>query len=89
MAAAIENIRTERHYNPTVDSVYRVGGPPAGTFASVFTFNVGSCGPSVVANTWVVELHGPIGQGGGGSTAQAQVVLAHYADGWQVFGRYH
>ena len=68
VAAAIENVRTERHYEPTVDSVYRVGGPPAGTFASVFTFNVGSCGKSVVDNSWVVELHGPIGQGGGGST---------------------
>ena len=89
VAAAIENIRTQRHYDPIVDRVYRVGGSQGGSFASVFTYNVGSCGKRVVDNSWVVELHGPIGQGGGGSTAQAQVVLAHYADGWHVFGRYH
>jgi photosystem II stability/assembly factor-like uncharacterized protein len=89
VAAAIHNIRTERHFEPTVDHVYRVAAPAGGTFGSVFTFNVGSCGKDVVDNSWVVELSGPIGQGGGGSTAQAQVVLAHYDDGWHVFGRYH
>jgi hypothetical protein len=89
VAAAIRNIRTERHFDPTVDHVYRVAAPSGGTFGSVFTFNVGSCGTNVVDNSWVVELSGPIGQGGGGSTAQAQVVLAHYDDGWHVFGRYH
>jgi hypothetical protein len=89
VAAAIENIRTQRHFEPTVDHVYRVSAPAGGTFGSVFTFNVGSCSKNVVDNSWVVELSGPIGQGGGASTAQAQVVLAHYADGWHVFGRYH
>ena len=89
MAAAIENIRTVRHYNPTVANVYRVGASPANTFGYLFAFQVGSCGKNVVDNSWVVELYGPTGQGGGGSTAQAQVVLAHYADGWHVFGRYH
>jgi hypothetical protein len=89
VAAAIENIRSQRHYDPTVANVYRVGASPGGTFASVFTFNVRSCGKNVVDQSWVVELYGPAGQGGGGSTAQAQIVLAHYADGWHVFGRYH
>ena len=29
------------------------------------------------------------GSGGGGSTTRPQLALAHYADGWHVFGRYH
>jgi photosystem II stability/assembly factor-like uncharacterized protein len=89
VSAAIRDIRSERHYNPTVAHVYRVSAPAGGTFGSVFTFNVGSCGKTVVDNSWVVELYGPVGLGSGGSTAQAQVVLAHSADGWHVFGRYH
>jgi len=90
VAAAIENVRSERHYLPTVDRAYPLAAPPADAeFASVFSYNVGACDPGVVVTSWVVEMHGPIGQGAGGSTAQAQVVLAHYADGWHVFGRYH
>ena len=90
VAAAIENVRSERHYMPAVDRVYPLAAPPADAeFAGVFTYNVGACNPGVVAESWVVEMHGPSGKGGGGSTAQAQVVLAHYADGWHVYGRYH
>jgi hypothetical protein len=90
VAAAIENVRSERHYTPTVERAYLLAAPPADAeFANVFTYNVGACDPGVVVASWVVEMHGPIGRGGGGSTAQAQVVLAHYADGWHVFGRYH
>jgi photosystem II stability/assembly factor-like uncharacterized protein len=90
VAAAIENVRSEGHYTPTVERAYLLAAPPADAeFADVFTYNVGACDPGVVVASWVVEMHGPIGRGGGGSTAQAQVVLAHYADGWHVFGRYH
>jgi len=73
----------------TVGQVYRVGQNPKGSFGSLFKFQVGSCGDETVANAWVVELYGPIGQGGGGSTDQTQLALAHSADGWHVFGRYH
>ena len=39
-----------------------------------------------MANAWVVELTGPLG---GASIDQTQLALAHSADGWHVFGRYH
>jgi photosystem II stability/assembly factor-like uncharacterized protein len=71
----------------TVDNVYRVGATPAASsFGSLFKFQVGSCGKATVANAWVVELTGPPG---GASIDQTQLALAHYADGWHVFGRYH
>jgi photosystem II stability/assembly factor-like uncharacterized protein len=59
----------------TVTAVYRVGYVGAGAFGNTFRDNVTSCGPAVARATWVVEF---------GATA---VVLAHYADGWHVFGR--
>ena len=80
----------ERYFHPaTIALVYRIGAKPAPSFASVFKFAVKSCGEAAYADTWVVEMYGPIGQGGGGSTVQRQLALAHYADGWHVFGRYH
>jgi photosystem II stability/assembly factor-like uncharacterized protein len=87
--AATKWVEDEGGTVASIDHTYRVGTDPGGTFGSVFTYNVGSCGPSAVAYSWVVELHGPIGQGGGGSTDQTQLVLANSPDGWHVFGRYH
>ena len=70
----------------TVDVVYRVGANPKGSFGYLFKFQVGSCGDETMANAWVVELTGPLG---GASIDQTQLALAHSADGWHVFGRYH
>jgi hypothetical protein len=89
VAAAIDYVRTVRHWPPAnVAHVYRVGDNVP-SYGVVFTYNVGSCGHAVVNSSWVVELWGAPGSGNGGSTPQAQVVLAHYADGWHVFGFYH
>lgn len=87
--AAFANIRSVRPWEPDgVSQVYRVG-TSAGSFGDLFTFHVGSCGREVADASWVVELHGVPNSGGGGSTPRAEVALAHYADGWHVFGRYH
>jgi hypothetical protein len=72
----------------TIDATYRVGEKKGG-FWEVFNFQIPSCGADTVAASRVVEMHGPIGQGGGGSTDQTQVVLAYSPDGWHVYGRYH
>jgi photosystem II stability/assembly factor-like uncharacterized protein len=88
-AAALAYVRNVRHYDGTVSEVYRVGTRTNETYASIFAFHVPSCGQQVVDTSWVVELYGPAGSGGGGSTPQAQIVFAHYADGWHAFGAYH
>jgi hypothetical protein len=87
--AAVHNIETTRGWTPVGKPVaYRVGRT-AGSFSEVFNFQIPSCGPETVAASWVVELQGAPGSGGGGSTPQAQVVLANTPDGWRVYGRYH
>ena len=70
-----------------VSAVYR-GNSTEGAFASVFRFAVASCGPHVLENIWVAYVSGPPNAGEGGSTARVTLALAHYADGWHVFGRY-
>ena len=90
VAAAFADIRSVRHWEPTgLDDVYRVGANPPGSFGSLFTFQLPSCGRETVDDSWVVEAHGAVGSGGGGSTPRVQVVLSHSADGWHVFGSYH
>jgi hypothetical protein len=73
--------------NPSVSAVYRASNEQ-GDFGRIFSFNVGSCGPGVADDTWVVYVHGVPNAGPAGSTAKVALVLAHYADGWHVFGRY-
>ncbi len=70
-----------------VRNVYS-GSSTQGEFASVFRFNVGSCGPNILENSYVAYVIGPPNAGPGGSTARVTLALAHYADGWHVFGRY-
>jgi photosystem II stability/assembly factor-like uncharacterized protein len=90
VTAAVRNIETTRGWTPaTVTHVYRVGADEPGSFADLFAFQLGSCPYESSDDSWVVESVGAPGSGGGGSTAQAQVALAHYADGWHVYGRYH
>jgi photosystem II stability/assembly factor-like uncharacterized protein len=73
--------------NPSVSGVYR-GNSGEGDFARIFSFNVGSCGPDILDNIWVAYVHGVPNAGPGGSTARVTLALAHYEDGWHVFGRY-
>jgi photosystem II stability/assembly factor-like uncharacterized protein len=87
--AAVRNIVTSRGWTPVGEpTAYRVG-TDAGNYSEIFNFQIPSCGPGTVAASWVVELQGAPGSGGGGSTPQAQVVLAYSPDGWHVYGRYH
>jgi photosystem II stability/assembly factor-like uncharacterized protein len=71
-----------------VRNVYS-GSSTEGEFASVFRFNVGSCGPHILDDIYVAYVIGPPNAGPGGSTRRVTLALAHYADGWHVFGRYH
>jgi photosystem II stability/assembly factor-like uncharacterized protein len=81
--AAIAEVTAQSQWgDPVVTSAYRVGDGSAGAFGNAFIDNVNSCGLAIADASWVVELHYP---------AAAQlwaVVLAHYADGWQVYGSY-
>jgi len=74
--------------NPSVSAVYRGSTSDEGEFGEVFRFNVGSCGPDILDNIWVAYVEGVPNAGPGGSTARVALALAHYADGWHVFGQY-
>jgi hypothetical protein len=73
--------------DPSVSAVYR-GNSGEGDFAEIFSFNVGSCGPDILDKIWVAYVEGVPNAGPGGSTARVTLALAHYEDGWHVFGRY-
>ena len=88
----MDNIETTRGWTPVGNPIaYRVGTEPSehNTYAVIFNAQIPSCGSDTVAASWVVELQGAPGSGGGGSTPQAQIVLANSPDGWRVYGRYH
>jgi len=70
-----------------VFGVYR-GNSGEGDFDRIFSFNVGSCGPDILDNIWVAYVRGVPNAGPGGSTARVTLALAHYEDGWHVFGHY-
>jgi len=73
--------------DPSVFGVYR-GNSGEGDFDRIFSFNVGSCGPDILDNIWVAYVRGVPNAGPGGSTARVTLALAHYEDGWHVFGHY-
>jgi hypothetical protein len=87
--AAVQNIETTRGWTPVGTPVAYPIGREHGLYSEIFNFQIPSCGPETVATSWVVELLGAPGSGGGGSTPQAQIVLASSPDGWHVYGRYH
>jgi photosystem II stability/assembly factor-like uncharacterized protein len=73
----------------TPDSIvaYRIGDTSKGQFGGLFQFQVGSCGEPTMGNAWAVELHSN-GIKGQAYIPRAYLALAHYADGWHVFGNY-
>ena len=73
----------------TIRHVYRVGEIPPLSYGDEFIFAVRPCGADVADQSWVVEMIGPPHSGPGGNAIQADVALAHYADGWHVFQRMH
>jgi hypothetical protein len=83
-------MRKERGWTDTVVvRAYRVGEKPAGSYGEVFAFNAPRCGQALARASWVTELDSPHLEHVGHSVAIAQLVLAHFADGWQVWGQYH
>jgi len=70
-----------------VDAVYKVGDTSKGQFASVFARNVPMfCGSKVAAASYGVELINPAVHNSG---SEGDVVVAHFAHGWEVCGAYH
>ncbi|MCU1466319.1 MAG: hypothetical protein JWM72_2247 [Actinomycetia bacterium] len=67
-------------------AVYKVGDTTTGQYGAVFAGVVQYCGAAVVAATWAVELGDPTVFNTGNP---ADVVVAHFANGWQVWGSYH
>ena len=65
-----------------ISAVYPVGSPDAGVFGNKVLANIASCGTERAHASWVVELRYPRG------AQLSAVVLAHYADGWHMYGRY-
>ncbi len=70
-----------------LDAVYKVGDTTKGQFASVFARNVPMfCGAKVAAASYGVELINPTEDDTG---YEGDVVVAHFAHGWEVWGSYH
>jgi len=86
-------LRWIRHANPKwrnagqVSAVYVVGETSQGQFGDVYALNVPKfCGRAVAKASFVVEMANPAENDTG---READVVVAHFASGWQVWGAYH
>jgi len=85
-----------KHVNPQwragsasvrVLAIYAVGETSKGEFGEVFALNVPKyCGKAVAEASCVVEMVNPTEHDTG---SEADVVVAHFASGWQVWGSYH
>jgi hypothetical protein len=88
--AALEWVHREKHWpDGRVTAVYRVGDTTASPYASLFAYQVPRCAERVAKASWVVELWSDSRSRIGASVAQSQTVVAHFADGWRVWGMYH
>jgi hypothetical protein len=67
-------------------AVYKVGDTTTGLYGEVFAGVAQYCGAAVADASWGVELGNPTVHNTGN---QADVVVAHFANGWQVWGSYH
>jgi hypothetical protein len=87
-------LRWIRNVNPKwrgapvrVLAVYSVGVTSQGQFGDVYALNVPKfCGKAVAEASYVVEMGNPSENDTGG---EADVAVAHFANGWQVWGSYH
>ena len=87
--AATDEVRNKRRWpNSTLVAAYPVGATNRGSYAELFAFQVPQCGNAIAEASWVVELTSPT-PGPGGSTRQAQDVVAPFSGGWRVWGHYH
>jgi len=70
-----------------VSAVYVVGETSQGQFGSVYAANVPKyCGREVAGASYVVEMANPAENDTG---READVVVEHFASGWQVWGSFH
>src|SRR5207244_1469041 len=68
-------------------AAYHVGDTTQGEFSDVFAFSVLTfCGKAVADASWGVEL---VNLSVANTGSQADVVVAHFESGWQVWGAYH
>jgi hypothetical protein len=68
-------------------AVYAVGETSKGQFGDVFALSVPRyCGKAVAKDSYVVEMGNPTEDDSG---READVVVAHFASGWQVWGSFH
>jgi hypothetical protein len=85
-------LRWVRHVNPTwrgaghVTAVYVVGDTSQGQFGQVYAQNAHYCSPAVAGVSYVVEMANPAENDTG---REVDVVVAHFASGWQVWGSFH
>jgi photosystem II stability/assembly factor-like uncharacterized protein len=79
-------LRTRGWTTERVDAAYKVG-QVRGVYSSIFAYNVPKyCGQSVAATSYGVELaNDSITENNSRETA---LVVAHFADGWRVWGDY-
>ena len=69
-----------------LEAVYKVGDKTKGQFSSVFARNVPTyCGTKVASASYGVELGNPTIDD---SSRERAVVVAHFAQGWEVWGAY-
>jgi hypothetical protein len=71
-----------------VTAVYVVtDAPPRGQFGEVFASSIPKyCGDFVASSSFVVEMANPAENDTG---READVVVGHFASGWQVWGSFH
>jgi hypothetical protein len=86
-------LRWIRHVNPKwrdagqVSAVYVVGETSLGQFGDVYAQSVPKyCGRAVADASFVVEMANPAEHDTG---READVVVSHFAGGWQVWGAFH
>jgi hypothetical protein len=89
--AAMRWVTKARHWQPGQGhllAIYRVGHTSQGAqFASMFGYSVPTfCGKKAADASYGVELVNPTVHDTG---SQGDVVVAHFKDGWQVWGSYH
>jgi len=76
-----------RNASVHVLAVYVVGETSQGQFGDVYTSSVPKyCGKEVAEASYVVEMGNPTEHDTG---READVVVAHFATGWQVWGAFH
>ena len=87
--AAMAWVTKVRHWKPgagELSTAYRVAYRNDGNYGTVFANAAAYCGKAVLALSYGVEIVNPDVLDTG---RRGDVVVAHFAGGWQVWGSYH